>query len=48
MQVVLTFENTEVLTKTRRRDGSTLTSSGRFHKPVSLDELKVEDKEGRS
>jgi hypothetical protein len=48
MQVVLTFENTEVLTKIRRRDGSTLTSSGRFHKPVSIDELKVEDKEGRS
>jgi hypothetical protein len=48
MQVVLTFKNTEVLAKIRRRDGSTLTRLGRLHEPVSLDELEVEDKEGGS
>jgi hypothetical protein len=48
MQVFFTFENTEVLTEIRRRDRSTLTRSGRLREPVSLDELEVEDKEGRS
>jgi hypothetical protein len=48
MQIVLMLENTEVLTEIRRRDRSTLARSGRLHEPVSLDELEVEDKEGRS
>jgi hypothetical protein len=45
--VVLPLEHLHVLSKVRRGDGAMLSRPSLFHKPVSEDELQVEDKEGR-